>query len=120
MFQRLFQPRPQTGAPVATIDVAGLKRRIDSGERLVLLDVRSHEEYAHDGHIAGSRLLPLPMLAMRVDELPKDTPIICVCRSGNRSQVAAELLAGRGFTSLFNLTGGMVAWRRANLPTQFN
>lgn len=114
MFRNLFQQAP---ARVAALDSRELKRRLDAGERPLLLDVRSPEEFAHDGHIAGARLLPLPVLAMRLDELPKETPIVCVCRSGNRSQVACELLARQGF-QVTNLSDGMLGWHRAGLPTQ--
>lgn len=117
MFRSIFGGHsPATTPAIDEINVRELKRRMDAGERLFLLDVRSSEEYAYDGHIAGSHLLPLPMLALRLDELPKDTPIICVCRSGNRSGVAAEQLARQGFGDVANLTGGVISWARAGLP----
>lgn len=115
MLRSLFGARSASSA-VATITVPELKRRIDAGERLYLLDVRSADEYAYDGHIVGAHLLPLPMLSLRLNELPKDTPIICVCRSGNRSGVAAEQLARHGFSDVTNLTGGMLDWARSGLP----
>lgn len=117
MFRNLFSPSRAT-SPIANITAPELKRRLDAGEKLYLLDVRSAEEYAYDGRIAGARLLPLPMLATRMSELPKDTPIVCVCLSGSRSSVAAEQLVRQGFTSVINLAGGMGAWRRAGLPVQ--
>lgn len=117
MFRSIFGGSP-AAAPTAAIAAPELKRRLDAGERLYLLDVRSSEEYAHDGRIAGSHLMPLPMLSMRLGELPKDTPIVCVCRSGNRSGVAAEQLARQGFSDVINLGGGMLGWQRAGLPTQ--
>jgi rhodanese-related sulfurtransferase len=118
MFRSLFGGATATTAGPATIIAPELKRRLDAGERLYLLDVRSSEEYAHDGRIAGSHLLPLPMLSLRLNELPKDTPIVCVCRSGNRSGVAAEQLARQGFSDVINLAGGMLGWARAGLPMQ--
>jgi rhodanese-related sulfurtransferase len=116
MFRSLFGGPAATGP--AAISAPELKQRLDAGERLYLLDVRSSEEYAHDGRIAGAYLLPLPMLALRLSELPQDTPIVCVCRSGNRSGVAAEQLARQGFANVLNLSGGMLGWQRAGLPTQ--
>ncbi|MCS6883417.1 MAG: rhodanese-like domain-containing protein [Oscillochloridaceae bacterium] len=115
MLRRLFGG-PAAATTIATITAPELKRRLDAGERLFLLDVRSANEYAYDGHIVGAHLLPLPMLSMRLNELPRDAPIICICRSGNRSGVAAEQLARQGFSDVTNLTGGMVAWARAGLP----
>jgi rhodanese-related sulfurtransferase len=117
MFRKLFGGHAATAGP-ATISAPELKRRLDAGEALYLLDVRSSDEYAHDGRIAGAHLLPLPALALRLDELPKDTPIVCVCRSGSRSGVAAEQLARKGFANVLNLAGGMLGWARAGLPTQ--
>jgi rhodanese-related sulfurtransferase len=118
MFRSLFGGPVATTTGLATITAAELKQRLDSGQRLYLLDVRSSEEYARDDRIAGSHLLPLPMLSMRLAELPKDTPIVCVCRSGNRSAVAAEQLARQGFANVVNLSGGMIGWQRAGLPAQ--
>jgi rhodanese-related sulfurtransferase len=115
MFRALFGGNSSAPA-IATINASDLKQRLDAGEKLYLLDVRSSEEYAHDGHIAGSHLLPLPMLSMRLEELPKDAPIVCVCRSGNRSGVAAEQLVRSGFKDVINLGGGMMGWARAGLP----
>ena len=115
MFRSLFGGKSNA---IATITAPELKQRLDAGEKLYLLDVRSDEEYRHDGHIAGAHLLPLPMLAMRQNELPQDTPIICICRSGNRSGLAADQLARQGFSQILNLTGGMMAWERAGLPTK--
>lgn len=133
MLRNLFQPRlatPAPGAPSAApsgarsgalsgaLTVAELKQRLDDRVPLHVIDVRSAAEFAHDGRIAAARLLPLPVLAERMGELPRDVPIVCVCRSGQRSGLAAEMLARHGFTNALNLTGGMQAWARAGLPAQ--
>jgi len=117
MFRNLFGSRKANPA-VAAITPAALKRRLDTGEHLYLLDVRSSEEYAHDGYIAGARLLPLPLLSLRVGDLPKDVPIVCICLSGSRSNMAATQLARQGFPIVLNLTGGMGAWKHAGLPVK--
>lgn len=122
MFRSLFGTRPATvttpGAtgPVKQMNARELQAQLDDGQEPLLVDVRTPQEYAHDGHIAGSRLLPLQVLMQRSDELPKDRPIVCVCRSGNRSQVACEQLATLGYTDLTNLAGGMIGWKSAGLP----
>lgn len=117
MLRHLFnlggQPQAENG--IVNIIAEDLQRKIAQGEQLLILDVRSPDEYAHDGHIASSRLLPLPALAHRASELPRDRTIVCVCRSGARSQAACELLARQGFTKVSNLSGGMIGWRRAGL-----
>ncbi len=124
MLQSLLFKQPLTGfrertrTRVETITPAELAERLDGPNPPLVVDVRSSVEYAQDGHIAGSRLLPLPTLLQRSNELPQDRPIVFVCRSGNRSQVACEQLANLGFTNTINLGGGMIDWRRAGLPTQ--
>jgi rhodanese-related sulfurtransferase len=101
------------------ISVKDLASRLESDKSLMVLDVRSPEEYTQDGHVAGSVLIPLPELAMRLNEVPKDRPIACFCRSGNRSQVACDMLRQQGYTNVTNVLGGIGAWRGANLPTEF-
>ena len=107
---------PQMAPAVTNISVSDLKQRLDQKQQFVLLDVRTPEEYTGDGHVAGSRLLPLQDLTSRAGELPKDQPIACICRSGNRSTTACEQLRRLGFTQLLNVEGGMHAWARAGYP----
>ena len=124
MFRSLFGSQP-TAAPVGpgplnikSITAPELNERLQNGEKLLLVDVRTTPEYAYEGHIAGARLLPLNMLPKRASELPKDAAIICICRSGNRSQAACEQLAHMGYEDVTNLAGGMFGWRRAGLPIE--
>ena len=120
MFRSLFSHAPrQRQAPTAVqqMTVAELHQRIlQNDSALELVDVRTPGEYAHDGHIAGSRLPPLSSLMARAAELPKDKTIVCICRSGNRSYTACEMLAAQGFKTI-NLSGGMLHWRATGLPT---
>lgn len=112
---------PQTAAPVggfSTISVSDLKSRLDSGEALLVLDVRTPQEYAQDGRIAGSTLIPLQELPQRMGELQHDQAIACFCRSGNRSRTACDQLAQAGFTNLVNVDGGIGAWRAAGYPVE--
>lgn len=95
-----------------------LKTQLDHKETLLLLDVRSAEEYANDGHVAGSVLIPLPELERRLRDLPTDRPIVCICRSGNRSATACDLLTRQGFKQLRNVQGGMIAWGQAGYPIE--
>jgi len=90
-------------------------RRLRSGEPVMLLDVREPAEWA-DGHIRGSRNIPLGHLFLHLDELDKSREIIVVCRSGNRSGLACEMLAARGFNAV-NMTGGLARWPDPGLLT---
>lgn len=109
--------QPEAGG-FTTISVADLKTRLDGGEPPLVLDVRSPEEFAQDGHIAGATLIPLPELGQRMGELQQDQAIACFCRSGNRSRTACEQLAQAGFTNLVNVDGGIGAWTAAGYPTE--
>lgn len=76
----------------------------------VIIDVRTHEEY-RDGHIPGVALIPLDQLSNRMNEVPKDKKVLIICRSGNRSAKGTSLLRSNGFDNVYNVTGGMMAWR---------
>jgi rhodanese-related sulfurtransferase/rubrerythrin len=74
-----------------------------------LLDVRQAWEY-EQGHIPGGKLIPLPELLDRLNELNPENPTLLYCATGRRSAVAAQLISEKGFKELFNLQGGMKAW----------
>ncbi len=81
----------------------------------LILDVRDEAEYKA-GNILHSISIPLSRLLERINDLDKERPIVVLCRSGNRSASASALLGKRGFTQVYNLTGGIIAWQKANLP----
>jgi rhodanese-related sulfurtransferase len=86
--------------------------RVESGA--LLLDVRELDEWTA-GHAPGAKHLPLGELGARVEELPKDRPIVAVCRVGGRSGKATEALVNAGY-DVVNLAGGMRAWDAAGQP----
>jgi len=93
-----------------TITVDEVKRRMDAGEELHLVDVR--EPFENEEFNIGGILLPLGMIqTMQTDEIDdlKDKEVILYCRSGNRSGQAAMFLEMMGFQNTKNLLGGMVA-----------
>ena len=94
------------------ITVEELKRRLDAGEKLNIVDVREPHEKA-DFDIGGV-LIPLgQVLSMQIDEIEdlKDKEVIVYCRSGNRSGQACMFLDAMGFKNTRNLVGGMLAWQ---------
>lgn len=97
------------------IDVA-TARELSNRDDVLILDVRENDEYAA-GHIPGATLVPLGQLASRMSELPKDKTIVAVCRSGNRSGQATELLRQNGF-NVHNMQGGMNAWQQAGYEVE--
>lgn len=109
-FSKLF------GGGIQNLNAAELQAQLKEKPAPFLLDVREPSEFA-SGHIAGARLIPLGELSKRIDELPRDRTIICVCQSGNRSRSAARHLNANGF-KVSNLSGGMLAWSWAKLPVK--
>ena len=116
--QPAFGFRERTRTQVKTMTATELAQRLNEDNPPLVVDVRMPEEYAQDGHIAGSRLLPLPVLLQRSSELPKDREMVFVCRSGSRSGIACEQLANLGFENTVNMVGGMIGWKQAGLPSQ--
>jgi adenylyltransferase/sulfurtransferase len=96
-------------AAFAEITPEQLKKRIDNGEDVFILDVRNPEEY-QICRIPGSTLLPLPSLAQRLRELDPEREMVVHCKSGMRSAKAIQLLREQGFAKLTNLKGGILAW----------
>ena len=89
-----------------------IKLRLESGEKLNLIDVR--EPHEHNEFNIGGVLLPLgkvqTMMIEDIEDL-KNEEVICYCRSGQRSMQASLMLETFGFTDVKNLTGGMLAWK---------
>lgn len=98
------------GTAIAEISPATLQARLERGERPVVVDVRRPDEWAA-GHIGCARHIPLSELAGRLGELDRADEIVLVCRSGRRSAMAALFLMQNGFQRVFNLRGGMLAWK---------
>jgi rhodanese-related sulfurtransferase len=81
------------------------------------IDVREPDEYSGPlGHIEGAELVPLATVGAAAAGWDRGQPLLLICRSGGRSARAATLLAGMGFTTLFNLSGGMLGWEANDLP----
>jgi len=95
-------------AGISEIQVEELKRRLDAGEDLFVLDVREPHEY-QIRHING-HLIPLGDLPKRVHELDSSREIVAHCRSGVRSAKAVAFLQQAGFKKVHNLAGGILAW----------
>jgi len=95
-----------------TIDVSTLKKKMDGGEDLNLVDVREVSE--HDEFNIGGILLPLGNIRVgEIDSIEhlKENEVYLYCRSGNRSGQAALILESMGFTNVTNVVGGMLSWK---------
>jgi rhodanese-related sulfurtransferase len=101
----------------AVVDISAAEAYAKVQQGVFILDVRTREEW-DDFHIKGSTLIPLSELSDRLAELPRDKDIVVVCRSGNRSLTAANILLQAGFTRLSSLSGGLQAWMDAGYPLE--
>ncbi|MBE2263144.1 MAG: rhodanese-like domain-containing protein [Burkholderiaceae bacterium] len=88
-------------------------------EKAVVIDVCEDAEYTA-GHVAGARHAPLSQLEQKLPGMVKNkaTPVILVCASGARSNRAVAVATKLGYEQAHSLTGGMRAWREANLPIE--
>ena len=80
-----------------------------------VIDVRNDNEWS-SGHLAGAQHIPLGQLVDRLDEIPRDQPIVVHCQSGARSAIGASLLRAHGIDQVSNLGGGMIEWLRLGQP----
>lgn len=98
----------------ASVDTLGATRLINDTQAIVL-DVRASGEF-ETGHLPGARNIALAELERRMTELPEGRPVIVCCNSGMSSAKAAAALRKSGRQEVFNLDGGLNAWRQAGLP----
>jgi len=82
-----------------------------------VLDVRTQEEW-NEYHAPNTTLIPLDQLPSRLNEVPHDRQIVVVCRSGNRSQQAREILLNAGFEQVTSMSGGLNEWRAKGYPLE--
>jgi len=97
---------------LSLLKVQELKKRLDRGDDLVVLDVREKGKW-DEGHIKGARHIYAGHLEQHLDEIPADRPIVIVCNTGNHASLAASILRREGYREVYNLLGGMTAWQNA-------
>ncbi|WP_147534164.1 rhodanese-like domain-containing protein [Bacillus marasmi] len=102
-----FMNQSTSVSNISTDEMAAKMNQNDGN--MVFIDVREPDEFAA-GHVPGIVNLPLSELSEETADFPKDSEIVIICRSGNRSLQAAEKLQGYGFTNLINVQGGMNDW----------
>jgi hydroxyacylglutathione hydrolase len=100
--------------PIREIDIHALETRSPDA---IILDVREPQEYAH-GHVPGAINIPQADLASRLDEVPRDRPLMIICQSGMRSLRAAQFLMQMQIGQVANVKGGTAAWQRADKPVE--
>ena len=87
----------------------------NQGDELFLLDVRTAGEF-REVRLAGAKLIPIDLLLKRIQEVPKNRPILVYCAVGSRSSQVVGYLAKSGFPEVYNLYGGIYAWNQKGYP----
>jgi len=110
---------PDSGQPgvLRSLSPQEAKALIENRKDLVLVDVRSPQELS-GGSIAGSQLMPFGELAQGRMTLPAGKPLLLICAVGGRSYAVGQYFSGKGYGEIYNLTGGISAWKAAGLPLQ--
>jgi len=97
------------------IDSESLHERIATGDDVLLVDIRTPAEIAQ-GAIPDAMRLPMHLIPIRINELPKDRDLVLYCRSGARSYQACAYMMQQGYDRVLNLRGGIIAWARHGYP----
>ncbi|MGB9927773.1 MAG: rhodanese-like domain-containing protein [Methanosarcina sp.] len=93
---------------------------------IFILDVRTPSEF-NSSHLKGATLIPLTntiglnlksdqLLETRIDEVPKNKKVLVYCRTGRRSEAASKMLANAGYLEIYNMVGGINAWKDEGFP----
>ncbi|WNF38707.1 sulfurtransferase TusA family protein [Bacillaceae bacterium IKA-2] len=109
------EEKPETNHP-DVVQNEELAKKQEAGEKITVLDVREEAEYSFN-HVPGSVSIPLGDLENRISELKKEDEIYIICRTGKRSDFAAQKLAQNGFTKVWNVVPGICEWTG---PTEKN
>jgi rhodanese-related sulfurtransferase len=107
-------------AHVSAISAEGAKKMMDSANNVILLDIRSFDEFKQHGCIGGRTILPHGMVIFNIKKIVpnKDVPIIVYCKKGKRSALVAYQLQQMGYENVTYLDGGILNWRRKGLPIE--
>jgi len=101
-----------------TVSPQEAQNLIESRRDLLLIDVRGQEELS-EGFIAGSTLMPLWDIIKGTQRPPKNKPILLICAVGGRSLALGQLMSRNGWNEVYNLKGGISAWKEAKLPVKY-
>jgi len=100
-----------------TMSAMDLAKKINNYDRMTLLDVRSEEEY-NEGHIKGAVNFYVGELKDNLATLDKRQPVSVMCSVGDRAGIGASILKNAGFSEVYNVLGGLTAWKKLNFPLE--
>lgn len=115
MFNRIFGRDGAPVGPLEEVDVVAARTLQQQGAPLI--DMREPTEFAA-GYPRGAHNIPLGQLSSRLGDIGTDRTVLLICRSGNRSRAAQQILRRHGITDTRNVRGDMSAWQAAGLPVR--
>lgn len=107
---------PEKAQAFRSVSPEEAKKIIERRQDLVFLDVRTPQELQKEGGIQGAVLVPFWAVMQNKLNVPKDKPIMLVCAVGGRSYAAGQMLVRFGYQEVYNLSGGLDAWKKNGLP----
>ncbi|MFW5695255.1 MAG: rhodanese-like domain-containing protein [Alkalispirochaeta sp.] len=103
------------GHPIATLPQLSPQELHERAKEFEIIDVRGKDEW-DAGHIAGAHHIHVGHLSQHLADIPRDRPVALHCQGGDRSTLGASILQHEGYTNVYNLTGGLLAWEEQGLP----
>ncbi|MDX2434819.1 MAG: rhodanese-like domain-containing protein [Desulfobacterales bacterium] len=116
--QQQFPGLEQQQSLFKTVTPQEAKNLIESRKDMLLIDVRGQDELS-EGYIEGSTLMPLWAIIKGTQRPPQDKPILLICAVGGRSLALGQLMSKNGWNEVYNLKGGISAWKGAELPLKY-
>jgi rhodanese-related sulfurtransferase len=116
--QQQFPGLEQQQSLFKTVTPQEAKNLIESRKDMLLIDVRGQDELS-EGYIEGSTLMPLWAIIKGTQRPPQDKPILLICAVGGRSLALGKLMSKNGWNEIYNLKGGISAWKGAELPLKY-
>ena len=116
--QQKFPGLEQQQSIFKTVEPQVAKNLIESRKDMLLIDVRGQDELS-EGYIEGSTLMPLWAIIKGTQRPPQDKPILLICAVGGRSMALGKLMSKNGWNEVYNLKGGISAWKKAKLPLKY-
>ena len=116
--QQQFPGLEQQKSLFKTVTPKEANNLIESRKDMLLIDVRGQDELS-EGYIEGSTLMPLWAIIKGTQRPPLDKPILLICAVGGRSLALGKLMSKNGWNEVYNLKGGISAWKEEKLPLKY-
>lgn len=113
----MFKFLRQLFSSVPSMDIETYLSDYKGKNNHILIDVRTPKEFK-SGHVAKAKNIPLNTISKKMNNIPKDKTVVLMCRTSNRSGMAARQLAAAGYDNIINLKGGILLWQAKGHPVK--